>query len=254
MGWACLSCGHTEKRAKPPRWCVCGCEWSFVTDDEPAAGRELRARRATDAIGEVGRTVATGCDELDELLGGGIVEGSTVLVHGARGSGKTRLVTRWASLTGSCLFVHGELAPGIAAAILQSTGANTRGVWLYPELTAWEREAKRLRVSTAVIDSLSLGRSESAELERARAWVKDSNRIAWCINHQNARGKAHGGTKAPHLCDYEIRIEPCAPGSGVSRVRLQKSRLGPSGAVLVPLVPASAEPAKRPRRSRGKRA
>lgn len=252
MRWQCLACEASKKSGKMPGWCECGAESSFVLEtgqvDAPA---ELRASRASDAIGELGRLVRTGESEMDALLDGGIVEGSAVLVHGLRGSGKTRLVTRWASLGGSCLFAHAELSRAVAAAILQTTGANMRGVWLWPLLDGWESEARRLRARSAVVDSISLAKDPAAELVKARAWAQDSGGVAWCIAHENAEGKAKGGTAAAHLADYELRIEPGAPGSGVSRVRLLKSRLGPAGSAMVPLVPVAGastpSKARRPR-------
>lgn len=255
MRWQCVACENERNAGKMPRWCDCGAERSFVlADGEAETAEQPRARRATEAIGEIGRLRQTGDRELDELLGGGILEGSAVLVHGLRGSGKTRLVTRWASLGGACLFVHAELASPVAGAILSSTGANLRGVWLFPVLDGWQAEARRVRARAVVLDSISLAKDPAAALVAAREWAQERAGVVWCVSHENAAGRAKGGTKAPHLADYEIRIEPCAPGSGVSRVSLKKSRLGPSGAVLVPLVPGSSGGTEsKPRRGRKSR-
>lgn len=251
MQWRCLACGKLEDRAKKPRWCPCGVEDPFIQErgpvgDEPAP----RATRATEAIGQLGETVTTGCHELDELLGGGVLAGSSVLVHGPRGSGKTRLIVRWASRV-PCLFAHAELAREVAGAILTSTGANVRACWLYPLIDGWEREAERVGARAVVLDSISETRWPGEVLRRARAWARGHGAVVWCIIHENSRGRAKGGTDTEFACDYEIDLSPGKAGSGVARVHLVKSRLGPSGRVLVPLVPGAA--ARRPRKSTSRR-
>ncbi len=242
MRWTCLACGRMRQAAKKPWWCDCGVDDPWVAAEEEASGAPppVRARRATECVGRLGGTVGTGCDELDELLGGGILERSSVLVHGPRGSGKSRLVTRWASRI-PCLWACAELLPEVAASILQTTGANVRAVWLYPQIEGWEREAERVGARVVVLDSISESRHPGEVLRRARAWAQATgcDRIVWCVSHVNAKGHAKGGTDTEHACDYEMQVLPGKAGSGVARVKLLKSRVGPTGVVLVPLVPGA---------------
>jgi len=118
--YSCRECG-----AKSPKWTgQCPeCEaWNcleetvespapkstrFATPGTTAGGVQLLARVA---VGEEVRT-STGLEELDRVLGGGLVEGSVVLIGGDPGIGKsTLLLQALANLNGhwAALYVTGE--------------------------------------------------------------------------------------------------------------------------------------------------
>ncbi len=104
----CSACGH-----ETPRWAGqcpgCG-EWNTLVEEvrapaaRPSAGRGPRAAGGARAgavrpvaLGEVvaeeQQRLRTGIGELDNVLGGGIVPGSLVLIGGAPGIGKSTLTT-----------------------------------------------------------------------------------------------------------------------------------------------------------------
>ena len=56
--------------------------------------------------------VVTGIDELDRVLGGGIVPGEVVLMIGEPGIGKSTLLTQLSLLMGKVVYVCGEESPG----------------------------------------------------------------------------------------------------------------------------------------------
>jgi DNA repair protein RadA/Sms len=107
--FACSACG-----AQTPKWhgqCPSCGEWNALVEERaaparPGAGRR-RTRAATPvALAEVAspalRRLSTGFQELDRVLGGGLVPGSLVLLGGAPGIGKS-------TITGGAL---GHLAQG----------------------------------------------------------------------------------------------------------------------------------------------
>ncbi len=99
----CSACGHES-----PRWAgrcpACG-EWNTLVEEvRPPAGvaaggggRRIGTAVAPVALGEVAapehERLRTGIGELDNVLGGGIVPGSMVLIGGAPGIGKSTLTT-----------------------------------------------------------------------------------------------------------------------------------------------------------------
>src|SRR5580700_3322477 len=97
IAYFCQRCGHSEKK-----WhgrCPACQEWNSMVEERLALGRSTAAEGPIDspqpitAIGDrayVRRT--TGIDELDRVLGGGLVAGSVSLIGGEPGAGKSTLL------------------------------------------------------------------------------------------------------------------------------------------------------------------
>ena len=115
--YVCQSCG-----ASYPKWSgrcsQCG-EWNSLSEERVRKGSDARsvAREASftrldkiDTLAEF--HIPTGLDELDRVLGGGIVPGSTVLLGGDPGIGKSTLLLqaagRLAENGHAVLYVSGE--------------------------------------------------------------------------------------------------------------------------------------------------
>ncbi|HEX2778481.1 MAG TPA: ATPase domain-containing protein, partial [Gemmatimonadaceae bacterium] len=131
--YRCTECGATY-----PKWAgrceVCG-EWNTLVEEVAPAAKATSAssRRAggTRTLGEGGNVAATpklrevqgsearrwktGIEELDFVLGGGLVPGSMVLVGGEPGIGKSTLLLQTAAKLQeaghSALYVSGEESP-----------------------------------------------------------------------------------------------------------------------------------------------
>ena len=121
--YVCQQCGHEE-----PRWtgrCSACQTWSSLVEELPvaAAGRRADTARVVAEpapLGEVASAgpagrLASGIEELDRVLGGGLVPGSAVLVGGDPGIGKSTLALQLAAAIAATgqptLYVAGEEAP-----------------------------------------------------------------------------------------------------------------------------------------------
>jgi DNA repair protein RadA/Sms len=89
----CSACGSTAMQWSG-RCPTCG-EWNTLTEDAGAGGAVASGPPAL-PIGEVPtderRPVPTGVDEVDRVLGGGLVPGSVTVLGGAPGTGKSTLL------------------------------------------------------------------------------------------------------------------------------------------------------------------
>ena len=144
--YVCQSCGAVH--AKWAGRCdACG-EWNTLAEEQatPTVPKGLRAGagKPLELVGLAGASVgpsrlATAIDELDRVLGGGLVPGSTVLIGGDPGIGKSTLVLQAAAALAMAgaevAYVSGEESIdqirlraarlGIAAAPVQMTAATS---------------------------------------------------------------------------------------------------------------------------------
>ena len=115
--YVCTQCGHEE-----PKWAGrcpdCG-EWNTFSEVTAAAksGTSTVRKTGTASVplssisGERGDRLSTKIDEMDRVLGGGLVRGSSVLIGGEPGIGKSTLMLQAAARTeaaGRTLYVTGE--------------------------------------------------------------------------------------------------------------------------------------------------
>ena len=120
----------------------CG-EWSTfvgeVREGKKVVGFAERATRQKSAVGknlslnevrsvESENRADTGVEELNRVLGGGIVPGSMVLVGGEPGVGKSTLLLQvMGHLGGGCLMVSGEESPRQVAMSARRLGVEGAG-------------------------------------------------------------------------------------------------------------------------------
>lgn len=216
-----------------PFGCECGIEDSWVlagSVDEPAPA--ARAQRADELPDTPLKHITTGIGELDLLLGGGFVEESGVLVHGWRGSGKSRVCYRIGG-AGRCLIVHPELTAKVAREIAKSTGARLERLWFLPDLDGWESEADRLGVRRVVLDSLGDVSDPVRAMKAARKWAQRRAGVVLLIQHTTKDGQAAGPARVAHDADAEIKVSPA--GNDRARVRVMKARSSARGSVVLPL-------------------
>lgn len=117
--YVCSQCGYESAKwyGKCPG---CG-EWNSMNEEMPAiSSSKSKARNISspqsvmklkDITGDVEKRISTGIKEFDRVLGGGIVEGSLVLISGDPGIGKSTILLQICEFLGKnkyVLYVSGE--------------------------------------------------------------------------------------------------------------------------------------------------
>lgn len=230
MQWSCILCRYREHSSHQPTLCDrCGALDSYAADiEEPVilpTATELLQR------GKFHR-LETGDVNLDNLLLGGIVAGSTVMLWGRGGSGKSRVALRWASFMGQSLVLSLEMADSLCAHSANSAGAIIENLDI-SELVI----APSVQHRTIILDSLSeLPENEGKALAvRLKQWAKDTKGIVFLIVHMTKSGEYAGRNWIRHWPDYELRVSQAKKVQG-ARVSVLKSRYSPLDSVVVPLV------------------
>jgi DNA repair protein RadA/Sms len=199
----CTECGGTS-----PKWLgkcpQCGA-WNTLEEGvaEAAAAKNHRFRSLTQAqpvaalheieASEVERT-PTGLDELDRVLGGGIVEGGVVLIGGDPGIGKSTLLLQALdalSRRTKTLYVTGEESGAQVALRARRLGLDASKVRVQAEINL-EKILATLQAeapAVAVIDSIQTLYSE--QLTSAPGSVAQ---VRECAAHLTRHAKANGTT------------------------------------------------------------
>ncbi len=233
--FVCQSCG-----AQSQKWlgrCAdCG-EWNSMVEEQvrPVAdvSEGARYRRHAPAtatriaditIAEAGR-LATGIDEFDRVLGGGIVPGSLVLLGGEPGIGKSTLLlqaaARAARQIGTVLYASGEESDHQIKARGDRIGVGDAPLYLLAE-TCLERileEVDRIKPSLLVIDSIqtifslklqsapgSIGQVREAATHLLFT-AKGRNLPTFLVGHVTKDGALAGPKALEHIVDTVLYFE-----------------------------------------------
>ena len=215
----------------------------------PATGgpkpRPLSAVPSQDSIRR-----STGLDELDRVLGGGLVQGSVTLVGGDPGIGKSTLTLQACSALArrghGVLYVAGEESPQQVRLRADRLGLGDAEVMILPETGAEAviEQLEALRPAAVVVDSIqtlhtaalasapgSVGQvRESAALLTAHA--KATGTACILIGHVTKDGSLAGPRVLEHLVDTVLYFE--GDGAHALRVlRAVKNRFGSTNEVGV---------------------
>lgn len=213
---------------------------SLSTSDRPVRLPDVPSSGA----GEV--RVVTGIHELDNVLGGGVVAGSLVLVGGDPGVGKSTLlllaVERFSRRGLDVLYVSGE--ESIQQIRLRAERLGLAGermhLLAHTDLQRIEAVARELQPRVLVIDSVqtvylphlqSVPGSVTQVREvahRAMVLAKSSGTSVFLVGHVTKSGDLAGPKVLEHFVDTVLYFE----GDGRSSLRVLravKNRFGPSG-------------------------
>lgn len=229
--WRCQTCG-----AGAPRWMgrcsECGEFGTYVEEiTRPAAGGSSGAHvgAKTVSLDKVGVDEAKrrpiGLEELDRVLGGGLVEGSLVLLGGEPGVGKSTLLLqaaeRLASAGADVLYVCGEESPQQIGLRARRLGAVSERVQLLPELdiVAVEERVRERRPDILIIDSIqtafdpelggapgSVGQVRACTARLMRI-AKDLGVTTLIVGHVTKEGSIAGPRVLEHMVDAVLYFE-----------------------------------------------
>ena len=264
--WFCTSCGNES-----PKWMgrcpACG-EWNTMVEETVATGKKPVGATSVNSMGPASRpqplsSVETGGEarvslnnaELDRILGGGMVEGSLVLVGGEPGIGKSTLSLQ---IPLNCpnlktLYVTGEesakqvklraerLAAGMGAGASDFSNCLIYSETLMENVIA---EARALMPDLMVVDSVQTMYSQAVEsspgsvsqIKETAAmllrFAKETGVPVILIGHITKEGSIAGPKILEHIVDVVLQFE--GDNRGAYRLlRSIKNRFGSTSEIAV---------------------
>ncbi len=248
--FVCQACGYTS-----PKWMgrcpACG-EWNTLVEEvveqkKPASGsgKSARVERLSDLPPEGEERSETGFSEFDRVLGGGIVQGSLVLLGGDPGVGKSTLLLEVAGSLGKrgikTLYVSAEESPRQLAMRARRLGLELESINVSGEVVVEEiiRAAEDFSPQVLFIDSVqtvfmealsSSPGSVSQVRETGGAFLrlaKEKGTSVFLVGHVTKEGIIAGPRTLEHMVDVVLYLEG-EKGHSLRVLRSPKNRFGPT--------------------------
>ena len=205
----------------------CGAFGTLVAEVVPKSGsRPAQARpllRLVDVVPDDAARIATGVDELDRVLGGGLVPASLVLVGGEPGVGKSTLLLmalRAMSAERRALLVTGEeSAAQVSLRAARLGGAGNVEILAETDLDAVCATLEREHPAVCVIDSVQtlyapeLGSAPGSVAQvreaagRLLRVAKQADVATFLVGHVTKDGALAGPRVLEHLVDCVLQFE-----------------------------------------------
>ena len=169
--------------------------------------------------------LTTGIGELDRVLGGGVVEGSMVLVGGDPGIGKSTLLTQMCANIAkdgrTVLYVSGEESARQIKLRANRLGASGSGFYVLSEndMTTVEKRMEQLKPHVMVVDSIqTMYLPELASAPGSVSQVRESASIlmrlakaagvsVFLVGHVTKEGSIAGPRVLEHMVDAVLYFE-----------------------------------------------
>lgn len=250
--YKCTACGAPS--AKWAGRCTrCG-EWNTIESVTPTAdggaprsGRQITPTPLDEVnIESTGIRHTIGIDELDRVLGGGLVDGSLTLIGGDPGVGKSTLMLmvfgKYASTGQKALYVSGEESARQVRLRADRLGVRGPGLHLLADtdLDASLAAAEKLQPDLLILDSVQTLHSPAVDgvpgsvnqvrlvAARSMAFAKASGIPIFLVGHVTKTGGIAGPKVLEHLVDTVIYFQ----GESQSQLRVlraTKNRFGSTG-------------------------
>jgi DNA repair protein RadA/Sms len=201
-----------------------------------------RVRRLDEVAAENRQRTNTGLTELDRVLGGGLVEGSVVLIGGDPGIGKSTLLTQtlaFLSTQTDCLYVSGEESAEQISLRARRLSLPVSQLKLLTE-TSVERiiqQCQNEKPDVIVLDSIQTMYTEQlqsapgavAQVRESTAQIvrfaKQTGTTIFLVGHVTKEGSLAGPRVLEHMVDTVLYFEG-EPGSQFRLIRAMKNRFG----------------------------
>jgi len=250
LQFVCTQCGRTESKWLG-RCPDCGSWNSFeeelVQIQQGKPGKTAQISLETKPVSlediqvEPGFRYESGISELDRVLGGGVMRGSSILLGGEPGIGKSTLMLQMiekCSLERSVLYVSGEESPSQVKLRAQRLGLSLSKISIFCDtrVEVLVNVLEQMKPQVVVVDSLqTLSSSEVASpagsVNQIRfcstELVGISKRLGislFLVGHVTKEGVLAGPKVIEHLVDTVLYFDQV--GSGVRLIRAAKNRFG----------------------------
>jgi DNA repair protein RadA/Sms len=248
--FACKGCGHQE-----PKWLgrcpECGLWNSFtevVAEKQSASG--TGSRKAGGAAGPVplssientgGMRLDTGIAEMNRVLGGGLMRGSSVLIGGEPGIGKSTLMLQAAArlvTKARVLYVSGEESPGQLRMRADRLGVSCDRIEVLSEteLTAVMQVLEQVKPVLVVVDSIQTLYSREVNAlpgtvnqikvctQELVEWARSRGAAILLVAHVTKEGAIAGPKLVEHIVDTVVSFEQAS--AEVRTLQAVKNRFG----------------------------
>ena len=234
--FVCTECGY--KSAKWYGKCP-GCDcWNTMEEKETEPSEKSAVNRHITAVKKTERSSAklndinvpdtirikTGINEFDRVLGGGIVQGSVVLLSGEPGIGKSTMLLQVCSALGKCqklLYVSGEESQGQIKLRAQRLNVVSDNLYLLTETEIGDicAEIELLSPDVVIIDSIqTMYDKNSSSAPGAVSQIKNctqmltrraktDNAAIMIVGHVNKDGAIAGPKVLEHMVDTVLYFE-----------------------------------------------
>ena len=247
--YACTECGGAS-----PKWqgqCPhCGA-WNTLVESvatppptrfQSVAGARTQVRPLASIVARENPRIATGLEEFDRVLGGGLVPGGVVLLGGDPGIGKSTLLLQAGASLGAAhkvLYVTGEESPEQVALRADRLGLVNAPLELLAEvqLEAIVAAIDAAKPSIVVVDSIQTLYTEAlasapGSVSQVRECAAQLTRLAKqrgivviFVGHVTKEGAIAGPRVLEHIVDTVLYFEG-DPHSAFRLVRAIKNRFG----------------------------
>jgi len=257
--YVCRECGYTQSQ-----WlgkCPSCDQWDvFVEDVVSGSNSKTSVSRASvidkkpvmlnSVIAPIGERIRTNIGEFDRVLGGGIVDGSLVLLGGEPGIGKSTLLLQVCEQLGNnnqrILYISGEESVAQTQMRAQRLGVKAQNIYVISEtnLEVVTNSIAELDPHVIIVDSIQIMYSETLESapgsvaqvrEIANNFMriaKDTSRAVFLIGHITKEGAIAGPKVLEHMVDTVLYFE--GDRYHAYRVlRAVKNRFGPTDEIGV---------------------
>jgi DNA repair protein RadA/Sms len=255
--WACRECGHSQTK-----WtgsCPTCKNWNTLAEEkiveeekrfESKKPEKAKAIRLRDVNAAEFRRIPTNMGELDRLLGGGLVEGSLLLVGGEPGVGKSTLmlqISNALALQGlTVLYICGEESAQQTALRARRLNIDHQNLYLLSEtsFSAIRAQIEQIQPDVAIVDSVQI--VYKSELPSAPGSVVQVREIAtefmhlakghgittFLIGHVTKSGELAGPRVLEHIVDTVLDFEGDRQ-HGFRLLRAIKNRFGATDEIAI---------------------
>lgn len=259
--FVCQNCG-----ASYPKWqgrCDnCG-QWNTLVEQiQSVAGKSAVARSASSGtvltsqtIGSINteasaKRMSTEFDDLDLVLGGGILPGGVILMAGQPGIGKSTLLLQIAGSVGKSqpvLYASGEESASQVKLRAERLGANDKEALHFVASTSADDIAATIRsgaYNLVIIDSIqTLGLADISSAPGTVSQITNSSNViiraaketdaaVILVGHVTKEGSIAGPKVLEHLVDVVLQFEGDRYG-GFKMLRAAKNRYGSTSEVAI---------------------